>query len=252
MNAFPLTDEIGIVEGWPFLHLSRESTIVLGDIHLGHESIILGDDLTQLTPSIKILKKGLTKAISSFSVRRIIFNGDIKHLSYGVTGQERLELRFLLESLASRCELVLIKGNHDRFLKFALDNDIRSSLQIVESYEFDDILILHGDADMILRPDWKTIILSHEHPSFVFHGSIGERIKLPAFAFFRGMLEGLTRDFIILPAASALAGGVSFPPHSRNEFLSPLLKRLETPIQMSLYPFDETTGVIPLPSEVVG
>ncbi len=251
MDLFPLTANVSIIEGKPFLYLNNQSALVLGDVHVGHESIILGDDINQVTPFTKKLRKDLSDTISSLSIKHVIFNGDIKHLSYGVTKQERTELKFLLEELSSVCNVILIKGNHDRFLKFALTNDIRSMVEIMNHIEFNDTLVCHGDRDLTLKSEWKTIILSHEHPSFVFKGSVGEQIKLQAFVLFKGLLDAMDRDFVILPAVSALAGGVPFPPRHRHEFLSPMLKRLESKISVSIYPFDEMTGVIPLPNVMV-
>lgn len=252
VNSFTLSDELSIIEGTPFLYLPKHATIVLGDVHLGHETIILGDEINQLSPPTKILRDQLLAAMERFEVNRVIFNGDIKHMSFGVTKQERVELSFLLEEMVSRAEVILVKGNHDRFLKFALKNRIRSSLSLVDNFDLGRILITHGDQDLNLPKNQNLIILSHEHPAFVFNGAVGERIKLPAFAKFEGFVDNAEREFVILPATSALAGGVPFPPKSSADFLSPLLKRVETPFELFLYPYDPSIGVLPVPPIIVG
>ncbi len=242
MHLFPLGNSISIVEGTPMLFLEKYGALVLGDMHLGQESQIIGSDLKSVSPLTKELKSSILAVIDKYSIEQVIINGDIKHLSKGYTVQEKREFEFLLKPISEQVKLVLVKGNHDRFIKLVLNRSI--DVELVDFIEFGEIFIFHGDRKLIPPKCSEVTILSHEHPSYILTGSVGERVKLPAFA--RIISEG--GQFLVLPATSPLSSGVSFPP---SQFLSPILKDLTRPFQIDLFPFDKEVGILPIPRLLV-
>ncbi len=242
MKLFNLVDEIYIIEGYPFLYLKEYDTLILGDLHLGQENYIIQSQRPTVSNAVKILRHALERCVDHFNINTIVLNGDIKHVTRGVQIQEKLELNYVLNNpIISSKKIILVKGNHDPMISLILPK--MNNLNLRYSFELKDILITHGDRIIKNPESYKYIVLSHEHPSYVLRGSLGERVKLKSFAH---CFDGAT-NFILLPAAGDLTGGTSFPPRTIGEFLSPTLKNLSDPLTISMYPFDETIGTLVIP-----
>ncbi len=251
MDLLEIIPNHGIVAGYPFLMLKKERILVLGDLHIGQESIVLDSSSKTISRSTNKMLNKIRHICDLLDVKSIVFNGDIKHYTLGITNQEIKELEHLNELFSDK-EIVFIKGNHDRFLNLASKFSGGKQIKICEFFQVGDTLIFHGDKEKDIPQSVKNLILSHEHPSFVFKGSVGERIKLPAFAFMsNSRIEGRQLNILILPASTGLAGGVSFPPSAINAFLSPLLRRIAPPVKMEIFPFDEDVGILPIPPLVL-
>ncbi|MCH8908817.1 MAG: metallophosphoesterase, partial [Candidatus Heimdallarchaeota archaeon] len=188
-------------------------------------------------------KSHLIICICSLDVDILIFNGDIKHSTNKINKQELIELKYLYEEpVVTKIRSVIIKGNHDKLLKLSL-RKVEIPIEVVENeLKIGRYLFTHGHMEP--QNTFDILVLSHEHPSFVLQGSVRERVKLPAFVT---MQTEDRRNVIILPAANSISSGVNFPPKTKNGFLSPYLKRNAKLKTMRIFPFDYSTGVLPIP-----
>jgi len=245
-SLFPLNENCYIVEGTPFLYIKDIKTLVLGDLHLGQEVGIMGFDPETgivVSKSTIELKSQLIITINELDIEVIVFNGDIKHSTNKINKQERIELKYIYEEpILKKIKSIIVKGNHDKLLKLLLKT-IDANISVYEiEYKFKNYLFTHGH--LMPEKEFDVLILSHEHPSFILRGSIHERVKLPAFVSMKSLDD---KEIIILPAANGISGGVVFPPTDKSKFLGPYLSANSDFASMKIFPFDYTTGVLPLP-----
>jgi len=181
--------------------------------------------------------------IDRFEIKRVICNGDIKHHTKRIKIQELEELKYFTEHITEKqVMLEFIQGNHDHLLEFIFPHIDMDYLTLHEAIILDEILIHHGHLDPP-PGDYSTILLSHEHPSFVFNGYNKARVKLPAFV----TLQAAGKFVIILPAASSISLGTSFPLSSTSQFLSHFLKTNGDLRSMEIFPTDGELGLLELP-----
>lgn len=133
----------------------------------------------------------LLALLDELSPRRLVLLGDIVHAP-APAPDERDLVTGILRQLATKAELVLVRGNHDR----GFEKDFGSAL--VEHWQAPGLLAVHGDK-LPLRAR-RHIIAGHWHPAWKIRDAAGVRHRLPAFA----VSDGLT----VLPAFSPFAAGL--------------------------------------------
>ncbi len=241
---FVLTNDISIINGTPFLYIKSIKALILGDIHFGQEAALLNFKETSVSKSCIGIRKIVEEILGRIDVEMIILNGDIKHNTYFISKQEFNEIEYFFKSdLISKTKCIMIRGNHDRLLKFLIRKTLDRKLEIQDEISLSDYFIHHGH--LLREPgDNGTIIISHEHPAYTFRGVDYGRVKLPAFVKLK---TSDNKQIIIIPATNKISTGISFPPNKSNDFLSPYLREKVTIKRMQIYPFDPITGVLPLP-----
>ena len=184
----------------------KQGILVIGDLHLGYDSMIKEQGINLLFDQLEETKKELeiiikrVKAI--YTLKKIILLGDIKH-HFKFQKQEISDLRnFLkfLEKHINKENIILIKGNHDTFtLKdYALKN----------FHIENEIAFTHGEQDYLelYNKDIKTVVTSHIHPAVLIKDKINiKREKYKCFLV--GKYK--KKQFIILPSFFPITEGIS-------------------------------------------
>ena len=183
---------------------------VVSDLHIGYEGVLQSEGVMIPKYQKKILMERINKIIEKFDPELLIINGDFKHEFGKNLRQEWREAIEILGMIKEKTNVLLIRGNHDNFLKTIAG---KIGVEVAESYEVDDIKIYHGHKDM----DGKRKIIGHEHPSITLRDEVGAIVKLPCFL--------VEKDIIVLPALSPLASGTDVSSAEKDEYLSPVLKK---------------------------
>lgn len=188
----------------------KEETIVIADLHLGQESSIASQGTTIPRIQRDIIIDALSTIIERYQPRTVVIAGDLKHEFNRNRKQEFREVYQVMEFLRERTSLVVVRGNHDNYLK-----NITNSAGI-PFYEhglpMGDYYITHGHLD--LEIDGK-MIMGHEHPSLRIRDDMFATLKRPCFLHHP---SGIT----ILPAFSPLSYGRDLL--SGDRFISKVLQ----------------------------
>ncbi|MCD6171909.1 MAG: metallophosphoesterase [Thermoplasmata archaeon] len=191
-------------------YLPKHDIAVISDLHIGYEGVLQSQGVMMPKYQKKILIKRIEKIIEKFNPNLLIINGDFKHEFGKNLRQEWNETKEILKFIAERTNAILIRGNHDNFLKTIAS---KMNVKLLDFYEIGDIKIFHGHKDM----EGKRKIIGHEHPSIGLRDKIGAIIKLPCFM--------VNKNIVVLPALSPLATGVDVSSADRNDYLSPVLRK---------------------------
>ena len=196
------------------LALLYKGTLILGDLQLGYEEAMESRGLLLPRFQLKDILKRLENILSKVKVKRVIINGDLKHEFGTITNQEwRDTLRlfdFITSKLGEKTEIILVKGNHDIFLGPIAQ---KRSIKIVESYQLDEITIIHGHKIVLISG--KIIIIGHEHPAISFPERRDEKFK----CFLKGRWHNKT--LIVQPSFNMISAGSDI---TKESHLSPYLK----------------------------
>jgi uncharacterized protein len=211
-----------------FLYLPEHKTFIVSDIHIGYEESLnrqgiliprnsYNDLLLRLERALEKLKKDYNMT----NMNKIIINGDLIHEFGKVSKKEKELVNKFVSFLSQYGDIVLIEGNHDKALKYILDENV----QITDNILFGKILVLHGDrlGDKIipgrLMKNVNTIIIGHEHPAVtVTSGSRVEKYK----CFLKGKYEH--KNLIVMPSCNLFIEGTDV---LREKMLSPFLKNID-------------------------
>lgn len=177
---------------WP-----RRATLVVGDVHLGKESVfgrhglavpggVTDDDLARLA-----------RLVAAHRAERLVVLGDLVHAapSDGARWPE-LVTRWLDDHTA--LDVVVVAGNHDRpAVREALDPRLTWSAAPVAETPF---VFTHEPGP---HPDGYALG-GHLHPVVKLGGKRGDRLRCPAFWF--------RADHAVFPAFGAFTGGLAVEP----------------------------------------
>ena len=189
---------------------------VIADLHLGLENVIGMDVKVQIDDILDRI------GMLSDRVDRIVIAGDLKHefgrnLPYEWEDVKRL-LKFLLRE---GLDVVIIRGNHDNFLRAIVS---KFGLEILDRYEVEGWTIVHGHKDC----DEKRIIMGHEHPSV--------KVRIDGLYTFHCFLRVRgDRDVVVLPAFSPLVSGSDV---MSCRFISPILSDVKCE-EIEVYAVDD-------------
>lgn len=100
------------------LFLRDISTLVFADTHIGIE-FALADEAGAFIPPVQFRRilSAVLSEVERWRPRRIVINGDLKHKFERRTAQEHVEVSRMLSALEGRAELILVRGNHDTFVR---------------------------------------------------------------------------------------------------------------------------------------
>ncbi|KKK47711.1 hypothetical protein LCGC14_3152410, partial [marine sediment metagenome] len=207
-SQFDLNEKLAIISGTPFLLIKQSKTLVFGDLHFGQEYAIGLLDCDVSTEK-SILAEYLLRTISdirkTITIDNLVLNGDIKHEIFGTNGQEINSLQYFLnDSRVADLQITLIKGNHDVLLRQSLRHIQHNNITICDNICEPPICIFHGHEDNS-NTECEIIILSHEHPSFIFRGNNFEKVRIMAFVTLKSKTN---TDIVILPPANFISSGV--------------------------------------------
>ena len=192
------------------LALKYKSILIIGDLQLGYESYLNSKGILEPRFQFKELKERLNKILDKVKIKKIIFNGDIKHEFGNISEQEWREVLALIDFLPKNLEIIFVKGNHDTFLSPIAK---KRNVKLVDYYNVDNISIMHGDK---IIPDLrKTLIIGHEHPAVSFKERRDELFK----CFIKGKWKSHT--LIVMPSFNSFNPGSDV---QKSKHLSPFLQ----------------------------
>ncbi|KAA0004546.1 MAG: metallophosphoesterase [Thermoplasmata archaeon] len=192
------------------IYMPEENTVIISDLHLGYEGVLRMEGVAMPRYQEKVIIEKLENIIEEYDPEKIIVNGDFKHNFGRNLRQEWQEVGNVLNTLRRKREVILIRGNHDNFLKtIASKFDVR----MVNKYDMGSIVFAHGHRDF--EGDKK--VIAHEHPSIKLRDKVGATISLPCYLF--------SDEIIVMPAFSPLASGTDVSSADADDYLSPILKR---------------------------
>lgn len=183
---------------------------IVADLHIGYEGVLQREGAMIPKYQKEILKKRLNDIIETYEPKTIIINGDFKHEFGKNLRQEWNEATEILQFLNEMVEVLLIRGNHDNFLRTIAG---KLGIPIYNEYEIKGIKIVHGHKET----EAKRIIMAHEHPSLHLRDKVGAIVKLPCFL--------ASKKIIVIPALSPLATGIDVSSAEPADYLSPILQR---------------------------
>lgn len=211
------------------LYFEDYDTAVLADFHLGYEDVMAQKGVFLPKLQYPYILELLSKIFEKYAPKRVIIDGDLKHEFSRNMPQEWDEIESIVDFFKDRAELIVIRGNHDNFLKGILR---KRGIEMHDTYVLGKYLFAHGHKNLEI-PNDKVLIMAHEHPSITLRDEVYATIKLPCFLY--------SRKIIVLPAVSLYAAGTDV---SKNEFISPILKR--TRLNFKIFGIDEKEGLVPL------
>jgi putative SbcD/Mre11-related phosphoesterase len=211
------------------LYLEEYDTAVMADFHLGYEDVMAQKGIFLPKLQYPYILDLLDKIFEKYEPRKVIIDGDLKHEFSRNMPQEWEEIESIIDFFLDRSELVVVRGNHDNFLKGILR---RRGIEMHEFYTMGPYIFAHGHKDIDL-PEDRMLIMAHEHPSITLRDEVYATIKLPCFLY--------SKKIIVLPAVSLYAAGTDI---TRNDFISPILKKRS--VNFEVFGIDEKDGIIPL------
>ncbi len=190
------------------LYLEEYDTAVMADFHLGFEDVMASKGLFLPRIQKKYIFSFLESVFEKYSPKRMVIVGDLKHEFSKNMPQEWNEIEEIIDYITANSELILIRGNHDNYLKTILS---RRGLELHNHYRIGKFLFIHGDKKFDLEGD-SVVVMGHEHPSVSIRDDVFAVIKMPCFL--------VSNKIIVLPAVSPYASGNDL---TKGDFISPLL-----------------------------
>lgn len=201
------------------LFIKKTKTLIISDLHIGLEAALNKEGV--LIPRFQFddLKEKTKQLLTEKKPERVILNGDIKHNFGKISKQEWKNTFEYIDMLKENCEIVLIKGNHDKMLDPITD---KRDLEIKTHHYEEGIYISHGD-EIPANIDFhkaKVLIVGHEHPSITLRD--GNRTET-----YKCFLKGNYKDksLIVMPSAHTLSEGTDI---TKEKLLSPFLNENTT------------------------
>lgn len=225
-----------------FLYLKDYQTLIISDVHIGYEEslnrqgiMIPRKNYTDLTI---LIEKTIHEILKNYSIKHIIINGDLIHDFAKVPPKVKDSVNRFIKFLKIYGNIKIIIGNHDKALKYIIDEPTTDNVVL------GDILIIHGDKilEKKLLKDIKTIIIGHEHPAInITSGARSEKYK----CFIKGKYSN--KDLIVMPSCNILIEGTDI---SKENLLSPILKSVDIKkfeiyiIEDKIYDFGKLKDII--------
>jgi len=188
---------------WP-----RRKILIAADLHWGKTQYLRnhGVAITDKVFEGDLLR--LSRLMDDYETNTLLILGDLIH-------HEEALSKGIIDKVAhfrhhNPCELILVKGNHDRFTTFP------ESWGIVEESDFyiDQFFFTHEK----IRSD-KFQFSGHIHPMLRLRAGL-DQLRLPTFI--------LEEDFCLLPAFSHLTGGQDLKLKPGQEALVVMDEGIET------------------------
>ncbi|MFW5928361.1 MAG: metallophosphoesterase [Thermoplasmatota archaeon] len=191
-----------------------KDVVILADLHLGLEASLKDEGFSLPRFQKDEIMDRLSTIFDKYGPETLIVNGDFKH-EFGKNRREEFyEVIDVIDFIRDQCELVIIRGNHDNFLKTITEK--RGVVFYEKSIVLDMITLTHGHKEF---PEYEFLVMGHEHPSIKIRDEMGAFVKIPCFLFHRSM------NILILPAFSPLSEGRDMV--SARSFISDNLKDID-------------------------
>lgn len=196
------------------LGLYYEETLIISDLHIGFDEEMKSKGVLIPYSHFDDVFSKIKEMLNELKPERVVINGDLKHEYGRVSKSEKENITKLAKYIMARCELIIIKGNHDVMLGFILEG---LGVEIHDSFVVGELFICHGDR--VIENDKSIIVIGHEHPTLELTES-GRKERYKCF------LKGKYKDktLIVLPAFSPTSMGMNV---LLNDRMSPYLERID-------------------------
>jgi len=202
-----------------FVYLPEHKVFVISDIHIGYEEALNRQGIliprNNYSDLLLRLEKAIEKIKKTNIIDKIVINGDLIHEFGKISRKEKELIVKFVKFLSVYGDIILIEGNHDKALKYIIDEKVEINNYIL----LGKTLIIHGDKliSKELLKSVKTIIIGHEHPAItITSGLRTEKYK----CFLKGQYEH--KDIIVMPSCNLFIEGTDV---LREKMLSPFLKK---------------------------
>jgi DNA ligase-associated metallophosphoesterase len=188
--------------------LTKSSTLVLSDVHLGKSAAFRARGLPVPEGDAERDLIRIRNLVHQIHARQLIFAGDLFHAPSGITS----ELAELLSNFIGTLgiPLTLIRGNHDAKLK-----DLPAGMTTIPHLDVNDIRIVHDPKDA--SPDHFNIA-GHWHPVARIPDGKRTSLRLPCFLF--------RNNTLILPSFGSFTGGAIIHPETGDRIFVSLRDRV--------------------------
>jgi len=175
---------------WP-----ATSTLVVSDLHFGKASHFRrhGIPIPLATDEADLTRLGIL--ITQYAATRLLIVGDLVHSK--VANEWEIFCRW--REQYDRTEMVLIKGNHDRFLTSLQARS--ATLEVTDQVYERELLFVHEPS---LRDQEFYTVSGHIHPALVV--PIGVRTRTRARCFL------IKKEYALLPAFGEFTGSAEVTP----------------------------------------
>ncbi len=216
MNLTGLEIAPGIVlDARKAVFLKEESPLAVADLHLGYAWThrVRGQIFPLSVPEDTLPR--LLNLIDDYKPRALAMLGDIIHGAAPVA-EFREQLFDILAVLRERVNLVLIAGNHDRYLPGMLEENVP------REFRAGPHVLRHGDGidETLAVEDLREVemaggmmFIGHEHPAIVLGDNVAHSARVPCFL--------QSPNLVVLPAFSEWAAGGNV---RKKDFFSAYLK----------------------------
>jgi putative SbcD/Mre11-related phosphoesterase len=171
--------QLRIVPSKPVMILEgKKKNLIVTDFHIGFESYLtLNEIFIGKNSSINETIDELSNIIDSEKPDSVILLGDVKTSIKTISKSEWDEVPLFFESIAKKCEVILIPGNHDANIQRLVPKNI--SMISSTGMVLENILLTHGHT--IPSKNFShidKIIMGHVHPIFFQDDSVlnGQRV----------------------------------------------------------------------------
>jgi uncharacterized protein len=197
------------------LWLEKEEILIINDLHIGYEQVLHFKGILVPRFQLQEICDKLSLIFVKVKPKKVVINGDLKHVFGKVLEREWKEvLQFLDFLLVHVPEVVIIQGNHDPMVKFIAE---KRDVSVVKGLRVGSVHIVHGDE--LVETSASVVVIGHEHPAIKIHeGSKWEKYK----CFLRGMWKG--KMLIAVPSFNPLLEGTNV---LEGRMLSPFLKDVD-------------------------
>lgn len=208
------------------LYLEAPRALVVADLHLGYEGALRQQGVSLPRFQKRHIQERLEALLDRYDPAVLVVDGDFKHAFDRNLNAEWREVMEVLRFLEGRTEVVLVRGNHDNYLKTILS---QKGLDLHTSWEAGGFTIAHGHEPLQAA---GPLVLGHEHPALRLKDQVGAGVRLPCFV--------VSPKAIVLPAFSPLAYGSDI---LRGPYLSPMLDAALVQ-GARVYGLDEKLGIL--------
>jgi len=229
------------INGYPALYIPDLNSTVICDIHLGYEEEVSREGIILPKVQTERVKNRIERMNELVSTKRLIINGDIRHGFEKITKREYREIEnFLLFISSFYKEVLLVKGNHDTFIRPIAR---KLGFPFVDYLNEREYLIMHGheDNEELIKKS-EVVIIGHEHPAIKMISEEGEYKKYLAIFYVPTKSKNI---FVMVPPFSIFASGTAL--NERSNSLAGIAKKYSIVEEGIPFIIDERLGTIELP-----
>ncbi len=215
--------EIEFVKGAPALFVRREKMLVIGDLHVGRDTLLAKSGIHMPDANERLIASILSLAEQT-GAKGIAMLGDVKE-SIGYPPKEEYEELSRLFYELREIPITIAKGNHDARIAEIIKR-LSANAIVVKELLLDSVALMHGDAfpsQEAMTKDW--IITGHSHPAMEIGGRL-EKVfvvsKVSSSASRMYKRYNKKAKIVVMPAFNELISGSA--PALLKDF-SPQFKR---------------------------